>query len=95
MSDSDSPLSDPPASDEEVKPSWGMKGGKIVLPKLKKKQKKPAAMSGPAPAEESDVIEGEETEAPHEYVLADNSDVAVSDAVIDRVEHVAAPRCRP
>jgi hypothetical protein len=81
--DSDSSLSSLPSSDDEtlqqpiIKKTLTLKGGKLGFapaapaPKARKR-KVPVPRLSPSPSPER------ETSPPHEYVLADNPDIAVS-----------------
>lgn len=72
-----SDLSSAPASDEEKpqKPTLKLAGGKLTVNriKLKKKNASPESSPEPDPAQL-----GREPSPTHEYVLADNPDIAVS-----------------
>lgn len=95
--DSDSSLSSPPSSDDESAPpvpvvtkTLTLKGGKLggssgPAPRPRKRQIPPARLS-PSPSPER------EQSPPHDYVLADNPDIAVSNATPLPDERVISAR---
>ncbi|KAB8416337.1 hypothetical protein FH972_024857 [Carpinus fangiana] len=83
MSDSDSPLSSPPLTDDEEKPPKMLQvvNGKLSFLPTRKAPTKPAKpmMRVRAPSSSPEVESdkpGNEPSPPHEYVLADNPDIA-------------------
>ena len=80
-SDSSSLSSAPPTDDEKLAPIFKMARGKKATPKRKKKA------AGPPPTPPSPPRPKRTPSPEHEVVLADNSDIAVGQAITRRVEN--------